>query len=91
MNSRFDCFTWNNWNALCQTENGACLTASSHGNNASKRSNPDPALCQTGTGGLSNRCLRGAPVCVSAKMGRRARRRALCDRVAVLAGEGVAA
>ena len=43
-----------------------------------------------GTGGCEKRCPRDAPECVSANLGQRARRRALCGRAAVLAGEGVA-
>lgn len=44
-----------------------------------------------GTGVCENRRPRSAHECVSANLGRRARRRALCGRVAVLAGEGMAA
>ena len=42
-----------------------------------------------GTGACEKRCPRTAPECVGANLGRRARCRALCGRVAVLAGEGV--
>ena len=44
-----------------------------------------------GTGVCKNRCPRDAPERMLANFKRRARRRALCGRVAVLAGEGVAA
>lgn len=91
MNLRFDCFVWNNWKPVCLTDEGVCLTASSTENGAFRASSFGSTFCLTGTGGLSNRCPRDAPVCVSAKMGRRARRRALCGQPAVLAGEGVAA
>ena len=42
-----------------------------------------------GTGGYEKWCPRNAPECVDAKLGRRARCRALCGHGAVLAGEGV--
>ncbi len=88
MNPRFDCFVWNNWS---NTELYTCITAYNAELEAFEASTSRIGFVNTGTGGYRNRCPRGAGACVSANRGRRARWGALCGRLGVLAGEGVAA
>jgi len=91
MNPRFDCFVWNNWNAICLTVERVCLTALYVEKATSEADRCDIGVCLTGTGVLSNRCPRGAGACVSANLGRRARCRALCGQGRARRRSGVAA
>ena len=91
MNLRFDCFNWNKWSLRCQTSALVCLTASNTEKYSQNASRVDFDRCLTGTGGLSNRCPRDAPVCVSANIARRARGSALCGRERARRRRGVVA
>jgi len=91
MNLRFDCFVWNNWSALVNTEFDRCITASIADMSVVKRSTSEITSVNTGTGVCEKRRPRSAHECVSANLARRARCRALCGRGRARRRSGVAA